>query len=477
MWLFAGIPYAQPPTGPLRFMPPRPHRGWTGQLDATRFGPEAPQARRTTFTRIAPPLEQHEDCLTLNVFTPGTTGPARPVLVWLHPGSFMDGAGSRVDYDGAGLARHGDVVVVTCNYRLGVLGWLDLSGHDPGLTPAGTNGLLDQVAVLTWVRDHIASLGGDPGAVTVFGSSSGAMSVAALMAAPAAAGLFHRAILQSGAARYLRTRDQAVELTDRFLHQAGARRAGDLVGIDADHLIEAQSRLVAEFFHRQSVQATMETFLPFGPVIGDELLPEHPMTVLREGRGRRIPMIVGTNHAEFASLGVRAPVDSTASLGRWLQGLVGDHADRILAFYTDLAAGDPHRLAVELQTDRLFRVPASRLADAHARHVPDGTHRYLFVWDGGGHGACHGVELPFVFDHLLPWQHGWSGLLVGVRPPSSLGAAIHRAWLGFAGSSAVAPLLAWPPAGPDRTTMLFDVASRVASDPYRDRVQIWDGVV
>src|SRR5947208_4047038 len=215
--VFRGVPFARPPVGPLRFGPPRPPEPWTGVRAATAFGPAAAQsAIDVTYVPGFSLWEgigaTGEDCLTLNVWTPGLTG-RRPVLVWFHGGAFLKGAGSQALYDGATLARRGDVVVVTANYRLGVFGFLALDDD----RFAANAGLLDQMAVLDWVAAHASVFGGDPGNVTIFGESAGAVSVAALMTAPAAAGRFHRAISESGAGRRLPGAAQADELTDRIL--------------------------------------------------------------------------------------------------------------------------------------------------------------------------------------------------------------------------------------------------------------------
>ena len=203
--LFRGLPYARPPIGPLRFRPPEPPEAWSGIRDATRFGSSAPQNGALIGPLMSLGIGRTgEDCLHLNIWTPAADGRRRPVMVWIHGGAFILGSGSQMLYDGAALARRGDVVVVTINYRLGALGFLRLRDRFGSRLPAsGNEGLLDQIAALQWVRDEISSFGGDPGNVTIFGESAGAMSCATLLATPRAGGLFHRAILQSGAANYL----------------------------------------------------------------------------------------------------------------------------------------------------------------------------------------------------------------------------------------------------------------------------------
>ena len=245
--IFRGVPFARPPAGARRFRPPERPAAWAGVRDATRFGPAAPQSLGLLGPVFSLGITRmDEDCLSLNVWTPGVDSRRRPVLVWIHGGAFVLGAGSQSLYDGAVLARRGDVVVVTINYRLGSLGFLRLRELSGGRLPAsGNEGLLDQIAALEWVRDEIAAFGGDPGNVTIFGESAGAMSCAALLGAPRARGLFHRAILQSGAANYVSPAETASAVAEEFLAalRIRRRRIADLLSLPPERLVEAQARL------------------------------------------------------------------------------------------------------------------------------------------------------------------------------------------------------------------------------------------
>src|ERR1700691_5706610 len=218
--LFAGIPFAAAPLGDRRFKAPAPHEGWSDVRDATRFGQVAVQVGDSLGALgAAPPPDWSEDCLFLNVQTPALDGARRPAMVWIHGGAFVNGTGAMPWYDGANFVRHGDVVVVSINYRLGALGWLELGHLDPAYATSGNNGLLDQIAALRWVHDNIDGFGGDPDNVTIFGESAGAMSVGTLLATPAATGLFAKAIAQSGAAHNVSSMEGAVSVTEAFLEE------------------------------------------------------------------------------------------------------------------------------------------------------------------------------------------------------------------------------------------------------------------
>src|SRR5579863_10236654 len=210
--VFKGVPFAAAPVGVRRWLPPERQAPWTGVRDARRFGAVAPQNPVTNQALAAMKIEQahSEDCLNLNLWTPGLDGARRPVMVWIHGGGFTIGAGSQEIYNGAVLAKRGDSVIVTINYRLGPLGFLRLNDVTQGRIPSsGNEGLLDQIAALQWVRDNIAEFGGDPDNVTIFGESAGGMSVGAILAMPSARGLFHKAIPQSGACHTGATADRA----------------------------------------------------------------------------------------------------------------------------------------------------------------------------------------------------------------------------------------------------------------------------
>ncbi|TML38984.1 MAG: carboxylesterase family protein [Actinobacteria bacterium] len=485
--VFRGIPYARAPVGPLRWRAPRPPQAWTGVRDATKAGFAAPQVPGAT-ERImpGPALETDEDCLTLNVWTPSTPAPPRPVMVWIHGGGFLTGAGSLPIYNGRFLAGGGDVVVVTVNYRLGALGFL---AHpvlrDPESGAAGNWGLLDQIAALTWVRDNVEAFGGDPGKVTVFGESAGAMSVGTLMGTPAAAGLFLRAIMQSGSPAAL-PMDEAGPTAESVLHAAGCdvlepERARAL---PLGALLEAQEGLWA--------RRGMAQGLPLQPVVDGAVLERHPSEAIAAGLSAGVATISGTNRDEWEMFAMADPGAARLDdehLQRRLSALLaagngrlGAEVGEVLRTYTGARAGrgqpvTPRDLWVAVQSDLVFRLPAIRLAEAQAR-VGAPVHAYLFTWEspafGGALRSCHALEIPFVWGtHVYPGISTFTGAGPEV---DALAARMQQAWLSFArtGEPADGVTGAWPryDAG-RRATVVLGPGGTVEEAPLDEERRAW----
>jgi para-nitrobenzyl esterase len=477
--VWKGIPFAQPPTGQRRFRSPRPLEPWTGVREATAFGPMAPQVPETLGNiaggadRAAKLPPMSEDCLYLNIWSPGADQEKRPVMVWIHGGAFTLGSASDPWYDGTSFAANHNIVVVTLNYRLGILGFVslkDLAGADATYT--GNCGLLDQIAALEWVRENIAAFGGDPDQVTVMGESAGAMSIGTLLGMPAAHGLFQRAVLQSGAGSDLTTRPRATNVAQALLAKLGLETSqlSALAEVPFEALLKVQPELGREF---GGVQA-------FSPIIDGETLPQHPSAMIAQGSAADVAILAGTNRDEwrlFALMSGGPKVDEVQ-----LTQLFGDEAQRALAIYTEARADTSPELAwIDIMSDLVFRMPAIRLAELQVRQGAP-VWMYRFDWQspafGGVLGAAHAVELPFVWNTLDPEI---SRRFTGDSPSSQpLADRMHASWAAFirSGNPAIASLPAWPPYDLERrATMIFSDVPHVVDDPQGQVRALWKHVL
>jgi para-nitrobenzyl esterase len=428
------------------------------------------------------PEPQDEDCLYLNVWTPGLDDAHRPVMVWIHGGGFTSGSGSSLMYNGRTLSSRGDTVIVTINYRLNVLGFLNLNEVTGGRIPAtGNEGLLDQAFALQWVHDNIANFGGDPDNVTIFGESAGGFSVGSLLALPKARGLFHKAILQSGAAHTAHTTvESAKHVASTFLEllSISPNDIDDLRSLTVEQLLEGQKELVAKASDPNSDIGS----LSLRPVVCDEVLPQLPIDAVAGGSADNIPIMVGTNLDEaklFNTMNEGLSEMDEARLLRRSQRLIptGDVSSLIENYRKAREERGmpttPAELFMALQTDKAFRMPAVRLAESHSRRNQP-TYMYLFTWAsplrGGVLGACHALELGFVFG-MLDENFSGSG-----PEAQALARYIQDAWLAFArtGSPSCEDLGEWPVYGENRETMLIDKECTVVAAPYDEERRAWE---
>jgi para-nitrobenzyl esterase len=464
---FNGIPYAKPPVGALRWRAPEAPEPWAGMRDASRFGTIAPQVRSAAEAVIGgTPGEQSEDCLYLNVWTPSTEG-RRPVMVWIHGGAFVTGAGTIGTYNGKHLASRGDVVVVTINYRLGAFGFLNLRDATDGKSEAcGVEGLLDQIAALAWVKENIARFGGDPENVTVFGESAGAMSIGALLAMPQARGQFHKAILQSGAAHIGKRRESSAKIASHLLDALGIRDTRQLDAVPTEAILKIQAEIINE---RRNGGG-----LPFAPTVDGDLLPVRAIEAVRAGAAKGIALISGTTMEEWKLFTVARPklrLMSAATLAKYTSNLVGRaNTDAILAIYRD---GSNFERWNAIMTDRSFAVPSARLLEAQSAHAP--VHSYRFDWRspllGGVLGSCHALEIGFVFG---TYNEKRAGLFFGNGPRAdALSQAMMQRWIAFAQGREP-----WPRYdAAARATMMFGEGDpQLTNAPDDSRRAAWDTI-
>ena len=469
---FLNIPFAAPPVGALRFQPPLPAPEWVGVREADTFGPACPQPE-SALPGMAPGPEDEATCLNLNVYTPGIDDGQRPVLVWIHGGACTTGSNRQLIYDGGPLTRRGDVVVVSLNYRLGVLGWLTPGGGADGFAP--NVGLQDQVAGLRWVQENIAAFGGDPNNVTIFGESAGGMSVTTLMATPSAKGLFHKAIAQSGAAQATLSPEQAREASQVLLGALGMET------LDVEALREKSVKELLAAQLKVTAQLQADRVMPWAPVMDGSVVPEHPLEAVRRGVASEIPLLVGSTADEWRLFTIAMPhhrsmesADVAKRLAQRLSSLGGGDVDEVLALYPDLK---PWQVFDAIETDRVFWMPAIQLAEAQLAHQPR-TFAYRFSWPSpavrGMLGACHAVELPFVFGTLeAPGMARFSG-----EGPAAeaLALQVMDAWIAFARSGdpshpGLPEWLAYDTSS--RATMDFAESSAAIAAPAEDRRRIW----
>lgn len=468
---FKGVSYAAPPFGRNRLQPPRPVEPWSVR-DALAFGPTPPQPSIPPPLGALIPTFPGEDCLNLNIWSRDLGSVRAPVMVRISGGGFE--SGSSAIYDGSRFARDG-VVCVTINYRLGADGFLHLGDGISNL------GLLDQIAALEWVRENIAAFGGDPGNVTIFGESSGAMSVGTLLAMPRAGGLFRRGIMESGAGHQVLSAETARQIGRDLAEKLGVAPMREAIAaIPVDRLLAAQTAVAADLAAHPDPRRwggePGARVSAWQPVVDGEVISARPIDRIVAGAGADIDVLVGTNAEEgrlsLVPTGALSKVtDEVLAQALADYGLPVESA--LAAYrkaYLGASAGD---LLAALQTDWYYRIPAIQLADAHADSA-SATYMYEFAWRSpqynGLLGACHALEIPFVLDIL---EDKKTQLLTGPHAPQQLADTVHAAWAAFATKGDTG----WPRYDLSRrATLRFNTTSEVVNDPRPFERALWDGV-
>jgi para-nitrobenzyl esterase len=492
IFTYKGIPYGDTTEGAGRFLPPRPAKPWSGVRSSRQYGPIAPQSVRNAsgnndeeaflfnwddaITRVYQAGES-EDCLRLNIWTPGIDGKKRPVMVWLHGGGFAAGSGNeQPSYDGENLARRGDVVVVSLNHRLNVLGYLDLSTYGNKFASSANVGMLDIVAALEWVRDNITGFGGDPGVVTIFGQSGGGSKVSVLMGMPCAKGLFHRAVVESGSLLKARTQESAQEFADQVVAELGLTHAtiDQIQSLPFSRLQEAVQTALSKHVpaslpgvpNTRSVAAVMA----LAPVVDGRILPAHPFDPRASEISADVPMIVGntlnefnsgTNHPEYESM-------TETEMDEKVRALYGDKTPQVVAaFRQRTPTAKPFDLWSQIAAGTM-RQNAIKQVTAKAALGKAPAFLYWFTWKtpvlDGRPRAFHCAEIAFVFANAERCD-----TMTGGGPDAlALEARVSDAWIHFArtGNPTHPGIPTWTPFSPDTVpTMIFDNHTELVNNP------------
>jgi para-nitrobenzyl esterase len=495
---FKGIPYAASTAGANRFMAPQPLAAWTGVRDATHYTTRSPQ-RASVYTgspaaQLLYPFSYQtdldsEDCLNLNLWTRGLgDGGKRPVMVWFHGGGFDYSSGNEWMFDGTNLALRGDVVVVTVNHRLNVFGYLNLKElGGPRYAHSANAGMLDLVASLQWIKDNIAAFGGDPGNVTIFGVSGGGAKVSTMLAMPAAKGLFHKAIIQSGPGLRAKSPESATKVAEAILKECGLSSAqvDRLQSVPVERLVAGIEPAMRSVANGESLLPGFPNMLPgFVPVLDEVDLPRHPFDPAGPDCSDDVPIIIGTTKDEAAFFTSDDPRIWNRTLteaelkGRITQMVGPKDADRVIAVYRKaFPKKNPAELFIAAATGKANWSNSITLAERKYAKGKAPVYMYMFAWElptfDGKFMACHAADVAFTFDNLdiVP------NLTDRSAEPRALAAKVSGAYIEFArtGRPGDKALPAWPVYSPqERATMVFDTACGIVNDIDASLRHLWN---
>jgi para-nitrobenzyl esterase len=479
--IFKGIPYGASTAGTNRFMPPVDPGKWTGVRDTLEYGHSAPQrdpaaplpaASSLTVSGSNLPTEG-EDCLVLNVWTPAVNdGRKRPVMFWCHGGGFATGSGSSPDNDGTNLARRGDVVVVTINHRLNVLGFANFSEFSTDFAASGDAGMMDIVHALKWVRANIAHFGGDPNTVMIFGQSGGGRKVETLLAMPSAKGLFHRATIESGAALQVADRDIAIRNAEQLLAKLGIRKQD----VHEVQKLPLEQIMTAYFAVVREARGVDQSIGGFAPTVDGSILPQHPFSPTASPVSADVPVMIGCTRTEMTLFSLN---DAAAfsldddGLRARVNELLGGQSQGMIDLYRKLSpTATPSDIFFLISSDYRYGAPTMKIAERRAALGKGPVYLYYFTWEtpvqGGRLKSPHTMEIPFAFDNVKI-----SARLTGGGPEAmALADKVSDSWIAFArtGNPNTPKLPPWPVFNvKDRATMVIGNSSKVVNDPLREQ--------